>query len=97
MMHTEGQPEEPLRYESSVVEDAGLLLSPLDNLMYEMAYMKTASMRHDEVDISLSDVIEQIKVSKIPKKDILEAIMGKPDLREVYGEHTEVFDYLTSF
>ena len=54
-------------------------------------------MRHDEVDISLSDVIEQIKVSKIPKKDILEAIMGKPDLREVYGEHTEVFDYLTSF
>ena len=39
---------EPLRYESNVVDDAGLLLSPLDNLLYEMSYMKTSAFNQKD-------------------------------------------------
>ena len=96
MKQIEVQLEEPLRYESSVVEDAGLLLSPLDSLLYELSYMKTSFGRSDEDELGWGGVVDRIKDSKIPKEDVLKAIMGKPDLREMYGEHTEVFDYLTS-
>ena len=87
---------EPLRYESSVVEDAGLLLSPLDNLLYELSYMKTTFSHADETELGWGNIVERIKESKIPKKDVLEAIMGKPDLRDVYVNHTGVINYLTS-
>ena len=88
---------EPLRYESDVVEDAGLLLSPLDNLLYEMSYKLTTFNRHDEAEmVSDSSIVILIKESKIPKKDILNAIMGKPNLKALYGENTDVFKHLTS-
>ena len=88
---------EPLRYESSVVEDAGLLLSPLDNLLYEMSYKLTTFNRHDEAEmVSDYSIVILIKESKIPKKDILNAIMGKPNLKALYGENTDVFKHLTS-
>jgi len=88
---------EPLRYESDVVDDAGLLLSPLDNLLYEMSYKLTTFNRHDEAEmVSDSDIVILIKESKIPKKDILNAIMGKPNLKALYGENTDVFKHLTS-
>jgi len=88
---------EPLRYESSVVEDAGLLLSPLDNLLYEMSHKLTTFNRHDEADMmSDSDIVVLIKESKIPKEDVLNAIIGKPNLKALYGENTDVFKHLTS-
>jgi len=88
---------EPLRYESDVVDDAGLLLSPLDNLLYEMSYKLTTFNRHDEAEmVSDSSIVILIKESKIPKKDILNAIMGKPNLKALYGENTDVFKHLTS-
>ena len=95
MIYAEGQPEEPLRYESDVVEDAGLMLSPLDNLLYEMSYKLTSFNRHDEVDmISDAEIVALIKESKIPKEDVLNAIMGQPNLRALYGEDTDVFKHL---
>ena len=96
MRQIEVQLEEPLRYESSVVEDAGLLLSPLDNLLYELSYLKTSFGHHDEHEMSRGDVVDRIKDSKIPKEDVLKAIMGKPDLKRIYGDPTEVYEYLTS-
>ena len=88
---------EPLRYESCVVEDAGLLLSPLDNLLYELNYMLTAYKTKDEVDINKVEIIDRIKDTKIPKKDVLNAIMSRPELKEMYGEGSRVHEYLTSF
>ena len=92
-----GNNESPLRYESCVVEDLGLLLSPLDNLLYELGYMLTAFSGKDEKALKQSDIINRIVASKIPKKDVLNAIMSQPNLKETYNEDTEVYKHLTSF
>jgi len=97
MKQIEVQLEEPLRYESSVVDDAGLLLSPLDNLIYEMSYKLTTFNRYDEsAMMGDSDIVELIRESKIPKEDVLNAIIGKPTLKALYGENTDVFKHLNS-
>ena len=86
--------EEPLRYESNVVEDAGLLLSPLDNLLYELQYKRTTFGNKREVVMQNDEIIDIIKASKIPKEDVLAAIMSRPELKEDYNEHSLVFEYL---
>jgi len=92
-----GNNTEPLRYESCVVEDAGLLLAPLDSLLYELKYKQTAFSQKQEIDLKDDEIIGIIKDSKIPKEDILAAILLQPKLMETYGEGTEVFEYLKPF
>jgi len=92
-----GNNTELLRYESCVVEDAGLLLAPLDSLLYELKYKQTAFSQKQEIDLKDDEIIGIIKDSKIPKEDILAAILLQPKLMETYGEGTEVFEYLKPF
>ena len=88
---------EPLRYESNVVDDAGLLLSPLDNLLYEMSYMKTSAFNQkDGRTMNEEEVIDRIIDSKIPKRDVLDAIMLRPELKKTYGEGSSTHEHLTS-
>ena len=89
--------EQPLRYESCVVDDMGLLISPLDSLLYELSYKLTAFGSHTEQKLEDMDIIPLIKSTKIPKEDVLAAILSKPKLAIAYGEGTEVFKYLKSF
>ena len=57
----------------------------------------TAYKTKDEVDINRGEIIDRIKDTKIPKKDVLNAIMSRPELKEMYGEGSRVHEYLTSF
>ena len=89
--------EAPLRYESCVVEDAGLLLAPLDSLLYELKYKQTAFGKKQETDMQDDEIIDIIKATKIPREDVLAALLSQPKLMETYGEGTVVFEYLKPF
>jgi len=43
------------------------------------------------------EIIDIIKATKIPREDVLAALLSQPKLMETYGEGTVVFEYLKPF
>lgn len=69
-----GDSAEKVYYTNNLVESAGLLISPMDNLMYELNYMAITSYEG-----SAERAIVAIRESKIPKKDIINRVREVED------------------
>lgn len=84
--------ENKIYYTENVVESAGLLIGPMDNLLYELNYLAITPYEK-----TTKRAIEEIIKSKIPKEDIFERLQAvESECMLKLASEPELVKHLTS-